>query len=243
MGSSKKNVLMKSVSKLLAGLVLLGLLAVGVFSFGEKGIVSHTLQKIQEPQSTFENTNKITVAEITNEKEFPLDNSRSAVVLNTFISTPHNDLVFDHLLNAREFDGAMVFAGDEPTGIKLRVKAPVNLSSAELPEAISGHESSHRENTINHDSYNYPTMSLTARSLTPLKGNIHALKGLFTLYDVTRPVQVPVIMEIREDVIHLSGELSFLQSDYSIATYNTPSHTTQNKDKVVLKFELTACAK
>lgn len=232
---------MKSISKILAGLVLLGLLAVGVFSFGEQGVMTGSFKIIQDSQATAEHSNKITVAEITNERIFPLDKSRSDVKLNTFIGGADNDLIFDHLLNAREFNGAIVFAGNGPVGLKLRVKAPVNLYSAELPEAISGYQNPHQKQLAGFN--NYPTMQLIASSLKKIKDNRYALNGLFSLYGVSRPVQIPVRMKVTDDRIHMQGELSFLQSDYKIAPHTTHPHSIQNKDKVVLKFDLSADAK
>ncbi len=231
---------MKSISKILAGLVLLGLFAVGIF-FDEMGIVADSFKINHNPQETTEHTNKITVAEMTNERVFRLDKSSSDVKLNTFISNSHNDLVFDHLLTAREFSGAMVFAGNEPAGLELSVKAPVNLPNADLPESISAHEAPHQNQAA--DFSDNPTMQLTATSLRKIKGNRYALQGMFSLHGVSRPVQIPVSMKATNDRIHMQGELSFLQSDYSIASYNSASHTTLNKDKVVLKFNLSASAK
>ncbi len=244
---------MTLMNRLLITFTLIGLLAMGFFAFGENGPLNSSQAK--DTESLFKKT-KIEVnntpVSAPEDSLYTINKKDSELILRLFKEGIASALAHDHVVRAGDFSGWVVFKKDRPELFKMEVEVPsasliadqekdrekYNLSGLkeddrkEINETMKGSKQMHVEK--------YPMIKFRSSKLEKTGTNSYTITGNFTLHGTTKKIKVPATITTDNNVVNISGEFRFLQSDYGIEPYSTGWGTIKNQDEVVLLFDLNA---
>jgi polyisoprenoid-binding protein YceI len=92
----------------------------------------------------------------------------------------------------------------------------------------------------------FPKISFRSVSITDIKpagnGRAALLSGDLTLHGVTNRVEVPATITATPEQLHVSGEVEIKQSDFGIKPYSTAGGAIKVRDRLKIRFSVTAKA-
>lgn len=247
------SIIMTHINHLLIVFVLIGLLAVGFFAFGEN-VPLNSLQT-KDTESLFKKTEAaVTKMPVSAPEDslYSINKKDSELIVRLFKEGIASAFAHNHVVRAGDFSGWVVFKKDCPELFKMEVEVPsasliadhqkerekYNLRDLneddrkEINESMKGSEQMHVKK--------YPIIRFRSSNLEKTGTDSYTITGDFTLHGTTKKIKVPADITIDKNVINISGEFRFLQSDYGIEPYSAGWGTIKNKDEVVLLFDLYA---
>ena len=90
-----------------------------------------------------------------------------------------------------------------------------------------------------HPEITFRSASVEAKPLSPGVFDVR-IAGDLALHGVARRITVPARLEIREDVVHATGKVSLLQTEFGIHPTSAAAGTVKVADRVELAFDVVA---
>ncbi len=147
----------------------------------------------------------------------------------------------EHLIQARQFSGRVVYYPHQPQGSHLAVSiATVGLEVLTPPdtEEIRKVTAAMRADVL--DVAQYPEITLTSQAVE-LAGDTLRIQAALTLKGQTRTVPLTVRVRIEPDTLHATTTFSVRQSDYGIRSYRGgPGGTVRVADAVTFDIDAVA---
>ncbi|PYO90540.1 MAG: hypothetical protein DMD58_06735 [Gemmatimonadetes bacterium] len=147
----------------------------------------------------------------------------------------------EHLIQARQFSGRVVYYPHQPQGSHLAVSiATVGLEVLTPPdtEEIRKVTAAMRADVL--DVAQYPEITLTSQAVE-LAGDTLRIQAALTLKGQTRTVPLTVRVRIEPDTLHATTTFSVRQSDYGIRPYRGgPGGTVRVADAVTFDIDAVA---
>ena len=147
----------------------------------------------------------------------------------------------EHLIQARQFSGRVVYYPHQPQGSHLAVSiATVGLEVLTPPdtEEIRKVTAAMRADVLN--VAQYPEITLTSQAVE-LAGDTLRIQAALTLKGQTRTVPLTVRVRIEPDTLHATTTFSVRQSDYGIRPYRGgPGGTVRVADAVTFDIDAVA---
>jgi len=147
----------------------------------------------------------------------------------------------EHLIQARQFSGRVVYYPHQPQGSHLAVSiATVGLEVLTPPdtEEIRKVTAAMRADVL--DVAQYPEITLTSQAVE-LAGDTLRIQAALTLKGQTRTVPLTVRVRIEPDTLHATTTFSVQQSDYGIRPYRGgPGGTVRVADAVTFDIDAVA---
>ena len=147
----------------------------------------------------------------------------------------------EHLIQARQFSGRIVYYPHQPQGSHLAVSiATVGLEVLTPPdtEEIRKVTAAMRADVL--DVAQYPEITLTSQAVE-LAGDTLRIQAALTLKGQTRTVPLTVRVRIEPDTLHATTTFSVRQSDYGIRPYRGgPGGTVRVADAVTFDIDAVA---
>ena len=140
----------------------------------------------------------------------------------------------DHTGQFRNFDGAIEYAGTQPS----RISFEIDLSSVETDtEQLT----THLKSADFFDVARYPKATFTSTSLTPAppgapEGTTHLLRGTLDLHGVQKEVTIPVKAEQTAEGVRARSEFTINRHDWGISYKGMADDLI--KDNVLIKLDL-----
>lgn len=244
---------MTQMNHVLIVFVLIGLLAVGLFAFSENDPLNSSQAEANERlfEKAKVETNKIPASAL-EDSVYTISKKKSELFVRLYKDGIASAFAHDHVVRASDLSGSVVFKKDRPEHFQMVIDVPstalvadsdkdrekYNLRSLdeddrkEINETMKGSKQMHVEK--------YPMIRFQSSSLEKNGTYSYTITGDFTLHGITKKIKVPADITIDKNVVNISGEFRFLQSDYGIEPYSAGWGTIKNKDEVVLLFDLYA---
>ncbi len=147
----------------------------------------------------------------------------------------------EHLIQAREFSGRIVYFPDQPTSSQVTVSiATERLEVLTPPDTaeIRKVTATLREDVL--DVAQYPEITLTSQSVEPA-GDTIRVRAALTMKGQTRTVPLVVRVRIGPDTLRATATFTVRQSDYGIRPYRGgPGGTVRVADVVTFDIEAIA---
>ena len=147
----------------------------------------------------------------------------------------------EHLIQARQFSGRVVYYPHQPQGSHLAVSiATVGLEVLTPPdtEEIRKVTAAMRADVL--DVAQYPEITLTSQAVE-LAGDTLRIQAALTLKGQTRTVPLTVRVRIEPDTLHATTTFSVRQSDYGVRPYRGgPGGTVRVADAVTFDIDAVA---
>ncbi|HZJ37199.1 MAG TPA: YceI family protein [Gillisia sp.] len=239
---------MKRLYRFLAITAWIGLLGIVFISFGDRENSPETESGLNFP----ENPNDFPKITAPKAKVYSIDKNESELIVRLYKEGFFSGFAHDHIVIAREFSGLVEFDEVDPTQFKISVEVPANSIASDLPEirrkygleVLSQKDWIEINKTMRSsrqlDIEKYPIVKFSSDSLKRIDGESFQITGEFSLHGVTKLIAVPVTISVKNGILKLQGEFSFLQSDYNIKPFSSALGMVRNKDEAMLKFDISA---
>lgn len=243
---------MTLINRLLIALLFIGLLITGFFAFGENGFLNNSREKAAETSAEkAEDVNK-TPASTKKDPVYIIDKKNSHLAVRLFKAGIASAFAHDHVVRADDFSGWVVFKKEHPDLFKMEVEV---LSSSLIADSQKDREKYKLSNLDDDDRSEvnetmksssqlhvekYPKIKFNSSKLKNTDKNNYTLTGDFTLHGTTKEIAVPVTITFEKNVLTITGEFRFLQSEYGIEPFRAGWGSVRNKDEVLLLLDLRA---
>jgi polyisoprenoid-binding protein YceI len=184
---------------------------------------------------------------------YTIDPTRSELVVQLFKAGVGAALAHDHVVRATQYTGqihgdsadpatASIIAevqtaflqADEPT-LRQKYGLTGSLSDAsrqDIQAAMTAKDQLHVER--------YPTIRFESTRIVSQAQGQYLVTGELTIRGVTQTVTFPVKVELQGDTLHGWGVFRFRQSNFGYKPYRAFLGVVQNKDEVILHFDVIA---
>jgi polyisoprenoid-binding protein YceI len=184
---------------------------------------------------------------------YSIDPTRSELVVQLFKTGIGAALAHDHVVRATAYTGSIQADPGDPTTASIVVEVQAASLRADEPEirqkyglTSSLSEEDRRaiqatmESASQLDVRRYPLIRFRSTKVEPQEAGQYVVTGELTIRGVTRPVSFPVRVERQDGTLHGRGSFRFRQSSFGYAPYSAFLGAVQNKDEVLLHFDIVA---
>lgn len=178
---------------------------------------------------------------------------QSELVVRTFKAGIASAFAHDHVARATRFSGTVEYDPQAPGEAVVEITAEAASVVVDEPqlrrrygldEPVSEKDRAKIQQTMESpeqlDVERFPEIAFRSTRVTVGANGGLEVAGDFTLHGVTRPVTVPVTVELDGETLRAEGSFRFLQSDFRIEPFSGGFGTVRNQDEVELTIRLEA---
>jgi polyisoprenoid-binding protein YceI len=184
---------------------------------------------------------------------FKVDPSRSSLVVQIFRDGAAAKLGHDHVVQATTLAGRVTYDPSAPTlsSVAAEVRtATLTVDDAETrrkfgleaqpstKDVAEIDKSMKAEGQL--DVAKFPLITFTSTTITPQAQDRYLVTGRLTIRGVTRAVQFPANVVMKDNVFRATATLTFMQSAFGYKPYSALLGAIKNKDAVMLHIDLVA---
>jgi polyisoprenoid-binding protein YceI len=184
---------------------------------------------------------------------YRIDPARSSLLLRLWREGAGSRLAHDHVVEATEFAGTIVFDPAAPEAASVAVEVRTASLRVDEPEArrrlgLEGDLSAGQRADVatamraagQLDVARFPTIRFASTRVVRQGDRLYRVTGMLTIHDVTREVSFPARVTLDGPTLTGRARLTFLQSSFGFRPYSTLFGAIRNRDEVALDVELVA---
>jgi polyisoprenoid-binding protein YceI len=182
---------------------------------------------------------------------YKVDVKASELVVKTWKDGVAAAFAHNHVIQATDFSGELSYDAEKPDATKVQVTVQVasltpddsalRKKFGETAEVGEGDRKKVAANMLSPDQLDgakFPTITFASTSVGKDKKGGMLLLGQLTLHGVTKPVEVPVTIAVKDGQAIGDGKLRFKTSDFGVKPYSTGLGSIKNRDEVELALHL-----
>jgi polyisoprenoid-binding protein YceI len=182
---------------------------------------------------------------------YKLDVKASELVVKTWKDGVAAAFAHNHVIQATDFTGELSYDAQKPDATKVNVTVQVASLTPDEPalrkkfgetaEIGEGDRKKVAANMLSEgqlDGAKFPTITFASTSVSKDKKGGTLLLGKLTLHGVTKDVEVPVTIAVKDGQAIGDGKLRFKTSDFGVKPYSTGLGSIRNRDEVELALHL-----
>lgn len=201
-------------------------------------------------------TEPVAPAPAAGKRTFAIDKAKSSIVIQVFKDGAAAALAHDHVVDVKDFAGAIVADAADPAAASVEVTAQTasffnddaklrkkfGLDS-EISEKDRKAVEENMKSKEQLDIAGFPTVKFVSTSVKKGADGKLTLAGKLTLHGVTKDVTMPLDAKVTGDDVDGSASFRIKTSDYGIKPYSALLGAVKNKDEIVLHLHLVGHAK